>query len=522
MSTGIGTGLPARPAAADAPEAPPRAARPPDARPRTDRARDALLLAGAAAAALLCATVVAYLVAKGRPELALGLLLAVPAAIGILRYPLAAVAIWLVVTPFLVATDGGAIRMVYWLVHRALPVIALLNLVIGAWLGARRTRPSLGWPEAAMVAYLALSQLSILFASADVLATTYHLYDRVFIPMCLYLIVRLAEPDERDLRRLVPIAVYLLVSQAAIGILQWAAPQVLPGAWLERIGLRTTGSLSHANVYGTTMLFAGLILLYAGMSRTRAQGRWRLLALFPASLVLVVLTYSRASWLAGLVVLLGLFAIHPRYVTNLVLVGIVIGVALFTSGRIDQQVQLVQQRFRSERSEESALSRLPVMAASVRMFQERPLLGWGYGNFDRYDRQFQGAVGDLVVPQKDHASHNLYLTILAEQGVLGLFCFLAPAAWWLTATRRAWRTRPAGGPLNRNLFVILWLVLVAHVVVNNYSNMRVVYGLGLWWLTLGIIAALVTRYRPAPTGVSAGRWVFVTRPAPMTERVGRP
>jgi hypothetical protein len=26
--------------------------------------------------------------------------------------------------------------------------------------------------------------------------------------------------------------------------------------------------------------------------------------------------------------------------------------------------------------------------------------------------------------------------------------------------------------------------------------MRVVFGLGLWWLTLGMIASIVTRYRP--------------------------
>ncbi len=30
------------------------------------------------------------------------------------------------------------------------------------------------------------------------------------------------------------------------------------------------------------------------------------------------------------------------------------------------------------------------------MFQARPLFGWGYGNFDRYDREFQGRAADLV------------------------------------------------------------------------------------------------------------------------------
>jgi hypothetical protein len=53
---------------------------------------------------------------------------------------------------------------------------------------------------------------------------------------------------------------------------------------------------------------------------------------------------------------------------------------------------------------------------------------------------------------------------------------------------------PADGHINSRLVACLWLVLVSHVVVNNYSNMRVVVGLGIWWLALGTIASVVTRF----------------------------
>jgi O-antigen ligase len=474
-------------------------------RPPDSVAMRTVRLAGAVATGLVCTVVVAYLAASGHPEIALGLLLAVPVAAFVLRYPLSVIAIWLVVAPFLVATDGGAIRIVYWLVHRMLPVVALANIMIGAKLGNRGPLPRLHWPELAMFGYLVLSQVSILFTSSEVLATTYHLYDRVFIPMCLYLIVRFVQPDGRDLRRLLPIVVYLLLSQAAFGVLQWVAPEVLPDAWLGRLGTRTTGSLSHPNVYGTTMLFAGVVALHAKMTRSIWDRRWTMLVLFPASLVFVFLTYSRASWLAGLVVVLGLFTVYPRYITKIMLVTTVVALALVASGRIDQQIEMAQQRFRSDSSEESALSRLPVMAASVRMFRDRPLNGWGYGNFDYFDRQFQGAVGSLVVPDKDHASHNLYLTILAEQGFPGFLLYVCPAFWWLGSSRKTWRAMPIIGPVNRNLLVSLWLVLAAHVAVNNYANMRVVFGLGLWWLVLGMIATLITRYRPTVAATAASR-----------------
>ncbi len=457
----------------------------------------------AAVTAVAVAAIVAYLVAIGHPELALGLLLAVPAAQIAVRYPLSAVLIWLLVAPFVVETTGGGLRMVYWVVHRALPPAAVLNVVIAAALGARPRLPRLTWAEAAMAGYLLITQLSILYTSAGVMASTFHLYDRVFAPMCLYLLVRFVQPDERHVRRIVPLVVFILLSQTLIGALQWTVPGALPGAWLDRIGLRTTGSLRHPNVYGTTMLFAALVLLHVGMvERHRLAGRAKLW-LVPLAFVMVFMTYSRASWLAATIVVLGAFTIYPRYITRMTIVVSIVGVALLLSGTVDLQIEMARRRFLSESSEESALSRLPVMAASVRMFQRQPVIGWGYENFDRYDRQFQVSVGDLVVPEKDHASHNLYLTLLAEQGLPGLLLYLAPFFYWLARSRTAWRTMPVEGVFSRKLLVCLWLMLLSHVVINNYANMRVVWGLGLWWVTLGMIASLVVRYHPVAIAEAA-------------------
>jgi len=193
---------------------------------------------------------------------------------------------------------------------------------------------------------------------------------------------------------------------------------------------------------------------------------------------------------------LGLFTCYPRFVTKLAAAAIVVVVALLASGAIQTQVQLAQARFLSEGSERSALSRLPVMAASVRMLQRKPLTGWGFDSFDEYDRQFQGSVGGLMVPEKDHSSHSLYLTILAEQGVPGFLLYMGPFAYWLVRSRRVRMTMPVDGVISRKLLLALWLMLVAHIVVNNYANMRIEWGLGLWWATLGLLASFVVRYDP--------------------------
>lgn len=470
-------------------------------------------MAVAACIGLGTAIVVAYLVGTGHPEIALVLLISVPAARAMVRYPLAGAALWLLLMPMVVETTGGGLRMVYWGVHRALPLLAVINVMLAAAYGLRMPLPRLTLAEWAMGGYLAMSLASIAYTAAEPLASAYHLYDRVAAPMLLYLLIRFCEPDERHIRRLVPILLFLLLTQTIIGAAQWTAPGALPEAWQNRIGLRTTGTLRHPNVYGTTMLFVALFLLHLGITLRERRSMRLLLWLAPVAVAMVFFTYSRASWLAAAVVAIGLFAIYPRYMAKLTAVIVVVSVLLIASGAVDTQIEMARSRFRSDASEESALSRLPVIAASVRMAQARPATGWGYDNFDRYSPQFQGTVRGIVVPDRDHASHNLYLTLLAEQGLPGFLLYMAPFFYWLVRSRTAWRTMPGDGVVSRNLLICLWLMLASHVVVNNYSNMRIEWGLGLWWMTLGLIASLVERYHPVTIARSGRRVEGGVRPS---------
>jgi O-antigen ligase len=167
---------------------------------------------------------------------------------------------------------------------------------------------------------------------------------------------------------------------------------------------------------------------------------------------------------------------------------------VITSGLMGEQIESAGRRLHSEQAEESALSRLPVAYAAIRMFEVRPIVGWGYGNFDLFDREFQARVGNLVSPDKDHASHNLYLTILAEQGLVGFVLFIGPMVYWLLRTRRSVANMPATGLVDRRFPGMLWLGFACFVIVNNFSSMHVTFGLGLWWLTLGLIGSIVHRY----------------------------
>jgi O-antigen ligase len=324
--------------------------------------------------------------------------------------------------------------------------------------------------------------------NADPLATAYQVYDRIIVPMLLYLIIRLLAPNEEDLRRLLPVLLFIALTQAFFGFVYIFARGALPASWLRTDGVRATGSLRAVSVYSTTLLFVGTLLLHSILSgKVGSSKRFLFIGAVSACAVAVFFSFSRASWLGGLAVMGGLFFLYPKVMFKVALIAMPL-VLILSGVFLADQLATADHRLNSD---QSALGRLPVVLASVEMFKVKPFFGWGYGNFDLYDRQFQGRVGDLVAPEKDHASHNLFLTVLTEQGITGLALYLAPVIGLFALTLKKWRLLPAEGFWSRKLLGIFWLVIAAHVVVNNFSNMRNVFGLGMWWITLAFIAVII-------------------------------
>ncbi len=442
------------------------------------------LIAGVAAAYLIVADMWAVILA----------VLAAPLGFVVLhRRPLFGLFAWLVIAQFIMDADSSAMRMVYWAIHRALPPLTVLIIVISSWLGlSRRELPKLGWPELAMVGYLVATEFSIIYLNNNPRGTTIWLYDRVFAPMCLYFIIRLLNPDEQDFRQLAVIAFTICMAQSLIGMVSWVAPQFLPSMWKSvHVGDRTVGSLENPVIYTMALAFGSLFAMHAGMNAKSGLIRIAYIGAFLAGTYGIFISFTRSSWLGGLIGIAGLVYLYPRFMIRLILIGALViggvGGALFAD-----QIGQAAYRLDSDQSQESALSRLPIFYASLRMFQAKPLFGWGYSNFDRYDREFQGRVADLVNPEKDHTSHNLHLTILAEQGLLGISLYLGPFFWWLGLSIIALPRLPKNGFWSRKLLVVLWLIVAHAFIVNNFFNTIIPYGLGIWWISLGLIGSFVS------------------------------
>ncbi len=429
-----------------------------------------------------------FLVANDLWPIAFGMLAALPAFVILHRYPWSAVLIWVIVSPFLIFTDSNLLRRVFWVVHRGLPFLTLVIMAVSNILRIqKRSYPKLGLPDWLFLGYVIATFLSILFQSSSTSTTAILAYDRIFSPFCLYLIVRLVAPRGKDMNYLIWGAVFIAFTQTVFGLMYWSVPGLLPSGWPSEAP-RATGSVRSVGLYTCLLLFAGLLLLHAGMN---ARVRWKkflFLGLFGFSYLGVLLSFSRGSWLAGLVVLAALFAMYPRFIIRLFVIG---GAAIiFLAGSLlSEQIELARERLNSEHT---ALSRLPVMFASVQMFAARPAFGWGYGNFDDYDRQFQGRVGDLVNPdEKNLSSHNFYLSRLAEQGLIGVGLYAGPTLWLLFLTFFLFRSGQFESASDKNFLILLWLVLLNIFIVHNFLDMILFLAHGLWWLTVALIAVRI-------------------------------
>ncbi|HEX6292682.1 MAG TPA: O-antigen ligase family protein [Herpetosiphonaceae bacterium] len=443
----------------------------------------------------------------------------VPAAILFLRYPFVAVILWIVIFPYFVITPTPSFRIMYWLLHRAMIPGALAIVILGDWLGLRQREPvRFGRAELFMLIFVLLAIANIMLLTPRPAQTLVRFYDRLFVPLCMYWLVRLIAPTTRDLSRLAWAGSITIVVEAIIGLLGWFVPQTLPEHWLNRIGERTVGTFGNPAVYTSTLLFLALLLLQYGM-QSRSRGRRVLtLAMLGLAYLGVFFSFSRGSWLGALLVWLGLLLVYPATMRRWTIVVALIGLPVI-SVVLAQEMSWATERLGDQ---DTAKGRVLGAATSINMIERRPWLGWGFDTYDLYDEQFKTRVADLAV-REEQTSHNTYLLFIAEMGAVSLVLYMLPVVWWLLLSRKVWHRLPGHGFLSWHLLVLLWLLLLDHFTVSNFMDMiqSNLFGTTIWWLALGLIASLISTHL-APGDIGPPRWTRQPRRALAVERATPP
>jgi O-antigen ligase len=222
---------------------------------------------------------------------------------------------------------------------------------------------------------------------------------------------------------------------AALALVQGVAPngklfwlrQPTMGGWIY-------GPYVNHNHYAGLMELLIPIPLVLALTRL-AEDKERIAAAIAAAIMVgtVFLSGSRGGMLSIVVELafLGIVLFrHKRSVRTVLGLGafavLVIGLLTWLGGKeLTNRVSTISTETRTEIS---GGMRSSIDRDTVRMFREKPVLGWGLGTFPVVYPQFRSFYTNFFVNE----AHDDYLQLLAEMGVLGFGVML----WFLIVTYR--------------------------------------------------------------------------------------
>jgi O-antigen ligase len=239
-------------------------------------------------------------------------------------------------------------------------------------------------------------------------------------------------------------------------------------------GLRYAGALGYAGENGLAAFEAQLALFCVGLlpflRRKTVQAG---VLIFAVSCVYcLMLSFSRGGYLGFLIGLLFLGVVYERKLLILLL-GLVLSWQALVPTAVTERIFMT---YEDGQIDSSAGQRVTMWEDALGLIQQRPVIGSG---FDTYE--FMGRVDEF------RDTHNLYLKLLVEMGVIGLVVFLMLMWKSLGIGYRLFRT--ADDSLFRGIGLGLAAVIVCTLVVNLFGDRWMYLQVtGYTWVILGLAA----------------------------------
>ena len=240
--------------------------------------------------------------------------------------------------------------------------------------------------------------------------------------------------------------------------------------------------------YGVILAFFVPVMFGMAIDKS-VSGRQRVMALIAEIILLVALylSYSRAAWVSVGAAIIILVLIKMQIKFKWIALTFVIGVAIFFSFRMvildkleknkqDASANFIEhvQSIFNISSDASNLERINRWQSALRMFSERPFLGWGPGTYQFEYAPFQRASEKTIISTDlgDMGNaHSEYIGPLAESGVFGLLNVLIIMITVIYTGLKVYRK--AASSQTRILALSVTLALITYYVhgtMNNFLN----------------------------------------------------
>ena len=298
------------------------------------------------------------------------------------------------------------------------------------------------------------------------------------------------------------LALYFVTQYARLGYPEKVAAIGRLGALIGEIVPQIGAWAPMANSVATFL--EGVLFLVVALAWTARRWVWRIGGAIGAGLIALALlmSASRGAWLAVLVTSALWLALHWRPARLVVAIGALLALGLVAYVIVQGDITVMDDIPVVNRTLAPLFirpDRLDVYRNSVYLIQDFPLTGIGLGE------QF-AMVHSMYAKLIRHPfltySHNLYLEVWLEQGLLGAVALL----WLMAALYRDARTRARPG--SDLLYQSTWLGLTA-IFIHGITDARLYDDLWCWlpfFALLGLNAAILRRR--ASMRPRRRRWVF--------------
>jgi O-antigen ligase/polysaccharide polymerase Wzy-like membrane protein len=404
---------------------------------------------------------------------------------------------WLAVAPYI--QESARATPTGWVLTNVFYVLPVGVLLI-RMLRSNKLAGNITWYDAFPLLYICLIILSKGVVDALELRDpgfyTELLHAGVFIGPPLYYLCAFGPLDRLSPRHFSAALLTTCSVSGALGIYEhfthwnlWGAPEIRdsPGD-----PLRIVGTLSNVHVlgafFGSGIVMATAILCFNGPPLLRRLSIVTLTLTLPA----LFFTYTRGGILATVVVTVVLVATRPRLrVLAAVLALLVSFVVWFSWGQISSN-QLYAHRFANVGNVQG---REAQNQAALELASERPILGWGYGRYNEVKNSKMPYAGPLSASVYKYTSHNTYLTILVELGIVGLVVAFLPWAIVVGSVIRRFASMPYPTWYTVSLIAVVGVV----VLTAQTTDMRFFsFVPALAWCCVGLLRrGLWARATPA-------------------------
>lgn len=240
--------------------------------------------------------------------------------------------------------------------------------------------------------------------------------------------------------------------------------------------------------YGAAIAF--FLPVFTGFVLTKIYDRTLRITAFVFLAVLItgiIFSYSRAAWISVAASLGVYFLIRFRIRFYWLLIALIFGAGIFYISRYqfidkleknkqDSSTDFVEhvQSISNISSDASNLERINRWASALRLFEERPMFGWGPGTYQFVYAPYQRSKEKTIISTNygDMGNaHSEYIGPLSESGVLGMLTFLGIVVTTIITGIRVYRRAESKEVKYFGLILILGLIsYYIHGLMNNFLD----------------------------------------------------